>query len=149
MKLKDLCVLDVATCLRDHTITAAAQLMRERHTGDLVVIDDGDQEREPIGILTDRDIVIEVVARGRDPDKTTVGEVMSDRIVIASESEEPAQALERMAAHGVRRVPVVDDAGCVAGIIALDDILRVHAQEAARLLDVVTKEQTKEQRSRR
>lgn len=149
MKLKELCVPNVATCRRDHTIAAAAQLMRDRHTGDLVVIDGMDEEREPIGIVTDRDIVVEVVARGRNPEKTTVGDIMSNRVVVAAESEDSAEALERMAAHGVRRVPVVNDAGSVTGIVALDDLLRVHAEQAARLLDVVMKEQNREQRSRR
>lgn len=149
MKLKDVCVVDVATCLRDQTITAAAKQMRDRHTGDLVVIDDADEQHEPIGIVTDRDIVVEVVARGRDPDKTTVGEIMSNRVVVASESEESAQALERMATQGVRRIPVVDDAGNIAGIITLDDLLRTHAEQGARLLDVVTKEQSRERRARR
>lgn len=149
MKLKDLCVLDVATCTPNHTISVAAQLMREHHTGDLVVIDDGDEEQEPVGMITDRDIVIEVVALGRDPAKTLVGDVMSSRTVVASESEDVEDALERMAAHGVRRIPILNDSRCVAGIFAFDDLLRVHAQQATRLLDVITKEQTKEQRLRR
>jgi CBS domain-containing protein len=149
MKLKDLCELDVATCLREQTISAAARLMRERHSGDLVVIDDSDAEREPIGIITDRDIVLEVVARGRDPDKTTVGEIMATQVVVASQDESPEQALERMALHGVRRVPIVDDEGFIVGIVSLDDLLHVHAQQAARLLEVVTKQRTKERRGRR
>jgi CBS domain-containing protein len=149
MKLKDFCVLDVETCTRDMTVAAAAQLMRERHAGDLVVINDPDDEREPIGIVTDRDIVVEVVARGRDPARTQVGEIMSSPIVIASESEELAQALERMATHGVRRIPVVDDAGAISGIVALDDALKAHAEQTSRLLDAIAKERNREQRTRR
>lgn len=149
MKLKDLCVLDVATCTRDTTVAAAAQLMRERHAGDLVVVNDPDEDREPIGIVTDRDIVIQVVALGRDPAATRVAEIMSSPIVIAAESEELAQALERMATHGVRRIPVVDDAGAVSGIVALDDALKAHAEQASRLLDAIAKERNREQRTRR
>lgn len=92
---------------------------------------------------------MEVLAQGRDPDKTTVGEIMSTQLVIASGSEDAAQALQRMGAHGVRRIPVIDEDGCVLGIITLDDVLRVHAEQAARLLDVVTKEQAREHRARR
>lgn len=149
MQLKDLCVLDVACCTRDITVTAAARLMRERHTGDLVVVDNADEEREPIGIVTDRDIVVEVLAQGRNPDKTTVGDVMSQQLVIASESEDASQALQRMAAHGVRRIPVVDHNQCVVGIVTLDDMLKAHAEQAAGLAQVVSKEQSREQRARR
>ena len=149
MKLKDVCVLDVASCTPESTIVEAARLMRQHHTGDLVVLDDADEEREPVGIITDRDIVVEVLAKGRDPDKTTVREIMSTQLVIASESEEYAEALQRMATHGVRRVPVVDDKRCVVGIVTLDDMLRVHAAQANRLLDIVGKEQVREQRTRR
>lgn len=149
MKLKDLCVLDVACCTREMTIAAAARLMRERHAGDVIVVDNADEEREPVGILTDRDIVIEVLAKGRDPNKTTVAEVMATQLVIAGDSEDSTQALQRMAAHGVRRIPVVDDQRCVVGIITLDDLLREQAEQATRLLEVVTKQQARERRARR
>ena len=149
MQLKDLCVLDVAFCTRDITINHAAKLMREHHAGDLVVIDNADEEREPVGIITDRDIVVEVLGRGRDPSKTTVGEVMSKQLVIASGSEDASQALQRMVAHGVRRIPIVDDEQYVMGIVTLDDMLRVHAEQATNLAHIVSKEQSREQRARR
>jgi CBS domain-containing protein len=149
MKLKDLCVLDVACCTPETTVAAAARLMRERHAGDVVIVDNADEEREPVGILTDRDIVVEVLAKGRDPNKTTVAEIMATQLVVAGDSEDSTQALQRMAAHGVRRIPVIDDARCVVGIITLDDLLREQAEQASRLLDVVTKQQAKERRGRR
>ena len=149
MRLKDLCVLDVACCTRDISVSAAARLMREHHTGDLVVIDNADEEREPVGIVTDRDIVMEVLAQGRNPDQTTVRDVMSKQLVIASESEDVSQALQRMVTHGVRRIPVVDDEQCVLGIVTLDDMLRVHAEQATSLAHIVSKEQMREQRARR
>ena len=149
MRLKDLCVLDVACCTRDISVAAAARLMREHHTGDLVVIDNADEEREPVGIVTDRDIVMEVLAQGRNPDQTSVGDVMSKQLVVASESEDVSQALQRMVAHGVRRIPVVDDEECVLGIVTLDDMLRVHAEQASSLAHIVSKEQMREQRGRR
>lgn len=149
MKLKDLCEIEVATCTRDATIAQAARLMRQHHAGDLVVVDDSDGDREPIGILTDRDIVLEAVAQGRDLSRTKVSEIMSSQLVVASVSEDLDTVLERMRQHGVRRLPVIDDNGNVFGIITLDDLLRTHAEQAAALLSVVTKEQTRELRSRR
>jgi CBS domain-containing protein len=149
MKLKELCELDVVCCTRELTIVAASRLMRERHAGDLVVVEEMDEEREPIGIITDRDIVVEVLARDKDPRLVTVGEVMSKQVVVASESEDSTQVLQRMATHGVRRVPVVDDLRRVIGIVTLDDLLREHTEQATRLLEVVTKQQTREKRTRR
>jgi CBS domain-containing protein len=149
MLLKEICVLDVACCTRNTSIVAAAQLMRLHHTGDLVVVDDPGEDRVPVGIITDRDIVVEVLGKELDPYKTTVGDIMSSRLVIAGSSEDTADAIERMRVHGVRRVPVVDDAGGVVGIITLDDLLKVHAAQATALVDIVSKEQTHEQRARR
>jgi CBS domain-containing protein len=149
MKLKDLCILEVACCTRETPVAAAARLMREHHVGDVIIVDDADEEREPAGILTDRDIVIEVLAKGRDPNKTTVAEVMATQLVVAGDSEDSTQALQRMAVHGVRRIPVLDEDRCVVGIITLDDLLREQAEQATRFLEVVTKQQAKERRGRR
>lgn len=149
MKLKELCVLDVACCPRNTTVAEAARLMRGHHTGDLVVIDDSDGTREPIGIVTDRDIVMEVIAKGHDPDRIRVSEVMASPVVVASGSENVGAAIDRMRTHGVRRLPIVDDAGAVLGILTLDDLYRVLAEHTAALAEIVHKEQSREHRSRR
>ncbi|HEU4601919.1 MAG TPA: CBS domain-containing protein [Steroidobacteraceae bacterium] len=148
MKLQDVCALDVACCTRDTTITTAAKLMREQHVGDLIVIE-GYSERSPIGIVTDRDIVVEVLATGRDPSTTTVGDIMNSNVVVADESEDVSVALERMKMHGVRRLPIVGHEENITGVVSLDDLVKVHAQEAAALADVITKEQNREARARR
>lgn len=149
MKLKDICILDVACCTREISILAAARMMRQQHTGDLIVVDDADEERIPVGIITDRDIVIEVLGQGLDPARTAVADVMTTQLVIASGFEEVSQAIERMRMHGVRRVPVVDDNGCVIGIVTLDDMLKLHAEQASALLEIISKEQAREGRARR
>lgn len=149
MKLKELCVLDVACCHKETTIAEAARLMRLHHTGDLVVTDESDGVQEPLAIVTDRDIVMEVIAKGRDPDRTQVGQVMTIPLVMASGSESVATAIERMRTHGVRRLPIVDDNGAVFGIITLDDLYRVLADHTAALAAIVSKEQTRESRGRR
>lgn len=149
MKLKELCVLDVACCQQNTTIAEAARLMRQHHTGDLIVTDESDGTREPVGIVTDRDIVMEVIAKGHDPDRTHVMEVMASPVVVASGSETVGAAIERMRTHGVRRLPIVDDNGAVLGILTLDDLYRVLAEHTAALAAIVSKEQTREHRSRR
>ena len=149
MLLKEVCILDVASCGRDATILEAARLMRKHHSGDLIVVDGTADERVPVGIVTDRDIVVEVLANELDPATTTVAKIMSARLVIASAAEDIAVAIERMQLHGVRRLPVVDHAGYLAGIVTLDDVLRLHAAQAAALANIVSREQGREYRSRR
>ena len=149
MLLKDVCVLDVACCGRATGIIEAARLMRQHHCGDLVVVDDPNEERVPVGILTDRDIVVQVLGNELDPAKTTVAQVMSHALVIAQESEDTAVAVERMHAHGVRRLPVVNRVGSLIGVFTLDDAMRLHAGRAAELVEIAAKGQTHERRTRR
>ena len=123
--------------------------MRQHHAGDLVVVDDGDEERSPVGIITDRDIVTEVLGKGLDPGKTTVASVMSSQLVVASGSEDVSEAVERMRVHGVRRIPITDDNGALLGIFTLDDLLKLNAEQLDAPVAILTKEQTRESRSRR
>lgn len=146
MLLKDLCTLEAACCARDTVITAAARLMQRHHTGDLVVLDDVVDTRRPAGVITDRDIVVRVIAQGLDPDKATVGEHMTSPAVIGSAREDVAAGLERMHRHGVRRLPITDERDRLIGILTLDDLLREHAERAQDLLAIVAREQSRERR---
>ena len=149
MKLKELCTPDVVYCTAQISALHAARLMRERHVGDLVVIDESADTHAPIGIVTDRDIVVEVLAKDLDPATTRVGQIMRVPLVIARTSEEADTALERMRTHGVRRVPVLDDTEQLVGVLSLDDLLKRLAADAAVLADIVTREQDREHRLRR
>ena len=149
MLLKEVCVLDVVCCGRDTGIFEAARLMRKHHAGDLIVVDDPNEERVPVGILTDRDIVVEVLGNDLDPAKTTVSQVMSNKLVIAEAHEDTAVAVERMHVHGVRRLPVVDHKGSLIGVFTLDDAIKLHAARAAEFVDIAAKGQTHERRTRR
>ncbi len=149
MLLKEICVLDVASCGRDAGILEAARLMRQHHTGDLIVVDDPDGDRVPVGIVTDRDIVVEVLANGLDLTETRVAQIMSAKLVIAAAAEDTSDAMDRMRLHGVRRLPVVDHDGSLMGIVTLDDMLTLHAAQATALADIVSKEQHREQRTKR
>ncbi len=149
MLLKDACTANVVCCGPQSTVLQAAILMRHRHVGDLVVVDDPDNEGIPLGVVTDRDIVVEVLGNGLDPAKTTVGSLMRTPVVIAQESEDTTQVIERMHALGVRRLPVVANEGEVVGIITLNDLLRLFVADANSLLGIMSKGQINEQRSRR
>jgi len=98
-----------------------------------------------LGVITDRDIVVEVLAKGGDPAMTLVSQVMRTPVVIANAQEDSSQVLERMRVLGVRRIPVVGD----DGIVTVDDMLKRLAADAHMLTEIVSKEQNKEQRARR
>ena len=131
------------------TALEAAQLMRHHHVGDLVVVGDPREKTAPLGIVTDRDIVVEVLGNGLNPATTTVGGLMGRPVVIAHESEDTVQVIDRMRAHGVRRIPVVAHDGEVVGIITLDDLLQLFVADAGALLDILRKGRINEERTRR
>jgi CBS domain-containing protein len=149
VKMKEICTPDVAWCGRETSALEAARLMRHKHVGDLVVVDDPDGARTPIGVVTDRDLVIEIMAKGVDPSTVTVAELVRTPVVIADETEDVGPVIERMRTHGVRRIPIVDRRGAVAGIVTLDDLLKCVVDEAAKLVGIVAKGRDREQRVRR
>lgn len=149
MLLSNFCTLDVACCTPRTTVLEAAHLMRTKHTGDLVVVEDDEERQEPLGIITDRDIVVEVLAKGLDPSTTLVGSVIRTPVIVAREDEDSTQALERMKVHGVRRIPVVGSRGKLVGILTVDDMLKRLAQQTNVLTEIVSCEQRHEARGRR
>ena len=149
MLLKEICTPDVVHCSPQTTALGLARLMRERHVGDVVVVEDPQSDQTPIGLVTDRDLVVEVLGRERDPARVRAREIMRKPVVIARTSEDTAQAVERMKAHGVRRIPVMDEHRRLAGIVCLDDLLRQLAAEAGALVEIVSREQDREHRDRR
>ena len=149
MLLQEVCVLDVVSCSRTTGIIEAAQLMRKHHVGALIVVDQPNDARIPAGILTDRDIVIEVLGNELDPAKTTVADVMNSKLVVALETEDTAVAVERMHAHGVRRLPIVNHSGSLVGVFTLDDAVKLLAARAVEFVEIASKGQTHERRKRR
>jgi CBS domain-containing protein len=125
MTVGKICQRNVVTVRPFDDLTTAAQLMRERHVGYLVVVDPhiSDRSMAPVGVLTDRDIVVSVVARETDSRMLSVGDAMTRQPVVANESDPVSMALESMRRIGVRRLPVVGDRGELVGILAIDDIL--------------------------
>jgi len=140
----EICNREVVFARRDETVRAAAQLMREHHVGDLVVVDERDGRRVPAGILTDRDIVVGIVAKHLYPDVLAVGDVIGPELVIAKESDGVSETIELMRAKGVRRIPVIDAAGALVGIVTADDMLDLLAEELSGLSRIVSREQRRE-----
>ena len=146
----EVCTRDVVTATRDTTVSAAALLMRKHHAGTLVVCDQlSSGSRFPAGIVTDRDIVVGVVAPGLRSDTITVADIMPSELFVAREKDSVEQSLELMRTKGVRRLPVVDDVGHLIGIVALDDLVTVLADELYDIVGVVVHGRSREAATRR
>lgn len=133
MHIAELATSQPVVCSPQTTIAHAAQIMRDRHVGDLIVADDSAGNPKPVGILTDRDIVVAVVAPGLDPDAILVGDIMSVQLLTVPLEADPFEALTTMRVKGVSRLPVVDEDGNLAGVVSAADLLGFVTQELAGL----------------
>jgi CBS domain-containing protein len=148
MAIGELCNREVVVVTRETSVADAAQLMRHHHVGDVVVVMEEGGQRTPVGILTDRDVVVEVVAAGLDPTTLTVGEIMAPGLASVQEKTGVFEAIRYMRDKGVRRLPVVGEGGVLIGILALDDLLELLAEELGALARLVAREQNREAESR-
>jgi CBS domain-containing protein len=135
MNVGEMCKKTAVTVRSFDDLSTAAELMRERHVGSLIVVEPGFEagSLKPTGILTDRDIVVAVLARGADINGLRVGDVMSSQLSVVQEDAQMEEALREMRRLGVRRLPVVGSHGQLVGVVSLDDVLDVLA---AQLQDV-------------
>ena len=149
MPISEICNREVIIVQRENTILEASQLMRQHHVGDVVVVEERDGVRVPVGIVTDRDLVVEVMAPAIDQKVITVGDIMPAELATVMENAGVSETIEYMRAKGVRRLPVVNTGGGLVGILALDDLLELLAEELLSLAKLVKHEQKKEMVSRR
>jgi CBS domain-containing protein len=137
MRIRNLCTPRAFTVLRDEPLAAAARMLCDRHVGALVVLERGDALRRPVGMLTDRDIVRGELRRGADLYCLTVGDVMTADPLVLPLDLGVTEAIEALGARSVRRAPLVDAAGSLQGIITLDDLLPLAAQELSGLAALI------------
>ena len=142
MKTGAICQHPVVTIGSSDDVVKAARLMREKHVGYLVVVkmDNVLGLVRPVGVLSDRDIVVTVVARGVDPATLRVGDIMSARPITAREDESVEEALGKMRQFGFRRLPVVTDHDELVGVLATDDVLKALAAETQDLATTIHRE---------
>ena len=148
MLVSEFCNREVVIVDRATTILEAAKLMRSEHVGDLVVTDNRNGRQVPVGILTDRDIVVELLAEEIELDKVSVGDAMSYELLSVKEQDGLLETIEKMRDRGVRRLPVVDDAGALVGIVTVDDLMELVAEQLTDLVRLVGNELVRE-RARR
>lgn len=149
MPIGDICVRQVVTATRETTVQQAAQLMRENHVGDLLIVEQNHGARTPIGIVTDRDIAVAVVALGLDPAVLSVGDIMGPELQTVDEDEGIFETLHQMRDAGVRRIPVVTQEHSLIGIVSTDDIIQLLADEMTEVAKLISREQRREVVTRR
>ncbi len=148
MNVGEICSRIVVVADSRTQVQEAAKLMRDHHIGALVVTEGGANARRPIGIVTDRDMVVEVLAADVDFRTLTVGDIMSEQPATINETAGLFEVIALMRSGGVRRVVVVDANGHLLGIVAMDDLIPVLAEELSALGHAIRVEQRREAQKR-
>ncbi|MBN1141669.1 MAG: CBS domain-containing protein [Deltaproteobacteria bacterium] len=149
MKVGEVCNREVVVAGKEITVQEAARLMRRHHVGDIVVVEEKNSGApKPVGILTDRDIVVELLAQDVDVHLLSLGEVMTFELITAGEEDDVLATLKKMKNHGVRRIPVVEKGGGLAGILAVDDLIELIAEQLGDLIVLFRRQETREKEHR-
>ncbi|MCB1741441.1 MAG: CBS domain-containing protein [Gammaproteobacteria bacterium] len=140
MQVGEYCTREVVVAPRDADVAEAARLMREYHVGTVVVVEEGATGNRPVAIVTDRDLVIEVLAPGLDPTGLRVSDLPTMDLLSLKQTDDLMSAMERMRAHGVRRAPVVDDDNRLQGLLSMDDVLSAMAELLGNMTSLMNRE---------
>lgn len=144
MLVGEICNREVVVVKAEESVLQAARLMRQHHVGDVVVVKEQGGKMLPQGILTDRDIVIELVAQQVDLAAVNIGDVMTYELLTARESDDLLDTLKRMQHKGARRVPVTGQAGGLVGILSMDDVIDVMAEQLSSIAKLTRHQQDEE-----
>ena len=147
MNVGKICNRDVIAAPAHTSVTEAAEMMRRHHVGDVLVLE-STSSRIPIGIVTDRDIVVEVVAARLDPTSLTLRDIIASPLISTHEEESCEDTVRLMALHGVRRMPVLDAENSLVGVITLDDLLPYFSAPLAQLSHLAARGRRREMRLR-
>jgi CBS domain-containing protein len=148
MTAGEYCNRDVVVIEKTGSIREAIKLMRNSHVGDVVAVERSENASIPLGILTDRDIVVEILAKDIDLDAVNVGDVMSDQLITVNSEVKLLDVIKLMRIKGVRRLPVVNEQGELQGILSVDDLLELVVEQLTDIVSLVSNEVTHEISSR-
>ena len=149
MTVGEICNRSVVVAPKTEMVVDAAKRMRTSHVGDLVIVENRGGRHVPIGVVTDRDIVVGALAC--DPDhigSLLISDMMNPEVVTAQERESIETALKKMQEHGIRRLPIVDGAGTLVGIVTMDDVLQYLTDQQNQMLALISRERHQERQYR-
>ena len=148
MSAGEYCNREIVVVEKSDSVREAAKLMRERHVGDVVVVEQTAKGAKPQGILTDRDIVIELLAKDVDVDSVSVGDIMSTHLVSVKEDTKLLDAINLMRDKAIRRLIVLTETETLAGLLSVDDILEIVTEQLTSLTKLIANEIENEQQHR-
>lgn len=137
MQIGEYCNREVVVIHKDETPLDTSRLMRRLHVGDVIIVDNVDGDKTPLGIITDRDIALEIVAADIDPAAIAAIDIVRRPLVTVNETDDISECIVCMKHNGIRRLPVVDDDGLLVGVITADDILEIVTEQLNDLIGLV------------
>jgi CBS domain-containing protein len=146
MNVGSICNRNVVSISQDADLLTAAELMREEHVGSLLIVVTRQHKVRPVGILTDRDLMLEIVAEDIKPTDILVKDLMTREVICVREDDDIMGAIKTMYMESVRRMPVINDAGNLIGIVTMDDLIEILANELSNLIEVVGRQQRYERK---
>jgi len=148
MRVGEYCNREVVVVEQEDSVTRAAQIMREYHVGDVVIVRSQQGKQIPLGILTDRDIALEIVAKASDAETVSAGDAMSYELTTVNEDDDLMHAIEIMRDKGIRRLPVVDLDETLVGILTVDDVLDLFSEVFIDIVHLVDRQRRREASTR-
>lgn len=148
MRVGELCNREVVVVTEECSIADATEIMREYHVGDVLVVNESEGRQKPVGILTDRDVALGIVARKVDPSTVNVGDAMTFDLETVSEDADLLHVIEVMREKGIRRIPVVDSDEALVGIVTVDDLIDLMSEIMVDLAHLVDSQRRREQKRR-
>ena len=143
MDIGTICSRETIIADQKQTVLEGALLMQRYNVGSLLVVQNDQKGNKPVGIVTDRDIVLKVVSPELDVTEVKMEDIMSSKLLIANETDDVYDTLVKMRGKVVRRIPVVDNEGYLKGILTIDDILEFFSKEIGEIVRLFRKEQAK------
>jgi len=148
MRVGEYCNREVVVIEQEDSVTEAARIMREYHVGDVVIVRSQQGKQIPVGILTDRDITLEIVAKAADAETVSAGDAMSYELTTVNEDDDLMHAIEIMRDKGIRRLPVVDLDETLVGILTVDDVLDLFSEVFIDIVHLVDRQRRREASTR-
>ena len=146
MNVDSICNRNVVIADQSTDALTAARLMHENHVGTIIIVDDISNTKRPIGIISDRDLVIEVLAKDVSPAQVTLKDAMNQDLICVRDDDDMLETVKIMCLEGIRRVPVVNEQGQLTGILTMDNLFEILANELSNLALLMSREkQTKRQ----
>lgn len=143
MNIGAICSRETIIASPKDSVSVAAQLMLQYNVGSLVVVETDGKGNKPVGIVTDRDIVLKTIARNLQVSEVMLGDIMTAKLLTAKETDDVYEMLKKMRAKVVRRIPVVDEDGYLKGILTIDDLLEFFNKEMGEIVSLFKKEQAR------